>query len=74
MARMAQITLQPNESFEHTHSKDTYTRLQEGEGVLKMGGKEIKMVKGKKYKIPAGQSHTVMNNSSKVCGVWCMGY
>jgi len=71
---MAQITLQPNESFEHTHSKDTYTMLREGEGVLKIGGKEIKMVKGKKYKIPAGKSHTVVNNSSKISGIICVGY
>ena len=60
---MAEMKLKPKESFEHTHSKDSYSILRQGEGILKTGGKEIKMVKDKKYKIPGGQSHTIMNNS-----------
>ena len=71
---MAQIILQPNESFEHTHAKDTYTMLRDGEGILKMRGQEIKMVIGRKYKIPAGESHTVLNNSFNKSDIICVGY
>ena len=69
---MAQIILDPNESFEHTHSTDSTTILREGQGTLKTGGKEIEMVKDKEYPIPAGQSHTITNKSALKNQIICI--
>jgi quercetin dioxygenase-like cupin family protein len=69
---MAQITLRPNEEFEHKHSVVSYTSLLKGKGVLKIGNKVIPMKRGKKFKIPAGVTHTITNIGTRGFVVNCL--
>jgi mannose-6-phosphate isomerase-like protein (cupin superfamily) len=69
---MAQITLKPNESFEHTHSKKSYTKLLKGKGILKMENKVFSLRPGAKIEIPANVSHIVINESAEDLSVICV--
>jgi hypothetical protein len=69
---MAQITLGPNEEFEHVHSHHSYTGLVKGKGVLKMKGKVMPMKAGKLIKIPAGMPHTLINIGTTAMRVRCI--
>jgi quercetin dioxygenase-like cupin family protein len=69
---MAQITLGPNEAFEHIHSDVSYTSLIKGKGALKIGNKVIEMRPGRKIKIPAGVTHTLTNIGARAFVVSCL--
>jgi len=69
---MAKIILEPNESFEHIHSDDSYTSLVKGKGALKMNGKIISMKAGEIIKVPAGVTHTVVNEGMALLTLKCV--
>ena len=57
---MAMIVLDPGEKFAHSHTIETTTELLSGEAVLKMHGKEIKLVIDKPVTVPAHTEHIVI--------------
>jgi quercetin dioxygenase-like cupin family protein len=69
---MAKITLNPSESFKHIHPTVSYTTLIKGKGILKIRDKKIPMKPGKKNKIPAGITHTIINEGTTLLSVNCL--
>lgn len=68
---MSEIILKPGEVFEHSHSMRSYTKLLEGEGILRLGGSEKKLLIGEPVLIPPGVAHTLINLSNIDLRVEC---
>jgi uncharacterized cupin superfamily protein len=68
---MANIVLKPGENFEHWHSHESETILNEGEVQLKFDSSLIDLEIGKMIKIPAHVKHVMVNTGKVLATVYC---
>jgi len=68
---MAKIVLDPQESFEHFHSEDSYTVLLQGEAIYIVDGKEQELQVDAPIFTPANRSHILRNIGNIECILGC---
>ena len=69
---MAQITLEPGESFEHYHSEASQSVLLEGLADFEYGGTRSPMIIGKEILIASDTIHTMYNTGEKNAVINCI--
>lgn len=69
---MAQIILDPGETFEHFHSCESESILLEGEARLIVGGRVEPLVPGRVVTIPADTPHTLENTGGAPARFACV--
>ena len=71
---MAEIILNPGESFEHYHLEESTTIHVSGEIELIFNDEKIYLTKGQKVIIPAKTSHTTRNVGNNIASFHCRGH
>jgi mannose-6-phosphate isomerase-like protein (cupin superfamily) len=70
---MATIILQPNESFEHIHSRESQTIHMKGEVEISFNGTSRIMRDNESVIVPANVPHTITNLGTCDAEVGCIG-
>ena len=68
---MAQIILEPKETFEHYHSEVSYTKLKDGMVLYEAGEVRKMLVLDERIETPANQAHTLTNVGAAPATVLC---
>lgn len=69
---MATIILDPGEVFEHYHSEDSSTILQEGAIRCSLDGRELDLAPGEAVHVLAGMPHSLYNVGDVPARVICV--
>jgi len=68
---MANIILEPKETFQHTHDHPSLTRVVSGDVQLQMNGMSFDLQGGQEIFVPAFASHTLHNTGKIPAEVYC---
>jgi quercetin dioxygenase-like cupin family protein len=68
---MAEIILEPGETFEHSHAQASTTMLLQGQGILELDDQRHQLVAGDKVFIRPNARHILRNTGKDVLRIEC---